>query len=286
MTKTVIMFPGQGSQEVGMGAELFEKYHDYEGQADVLLGYSIKTLCTIDPEKELDETQYTQVALYVVNAMTYRAYREDGGTQPDFLMGHSLGEYNALLAADVFSFIDGLRIVQKRAQLMSQIKEGGMLAVIGLSFKQVEKLLLDQALPQLDIANINTAEQIILSGPAEDLDKIAIVIKKMKKYAIKLKTSGAFHSRYMQPAQKTFDEFLQQFTFRSPSIPVISNYTADTYTQEKICDYLVAQLVSPVRWFESVQLILRQNHVTFAEIGSGNVLSKLLDKIMASRQPS
>src|SRR5438874_12581470 len=137
----VCLFPGQGSQSTGMGSGLFDRYADWTAQADEILGYSIRELCVEDPRDELVRTAFTQPALYVVNALTYRARRDAGGAAPAFVAGHSLGEYDALLAAGVFDFATGLRLVQRRGLLMGRVGGGGMAAVIGVEPRRIQQLL-------------------------------------------------------------------------------------------------------------------------------------------------
>lgn len=279
IVQTVLMFPGQGSQRVGMGESLFERYPDEEKRASDCLGYSLKTLCLKDPEGQLNQTAYTQAALYCVNAFSYRAYREEQDA-PDFLVGHSLGEYNALMASGAFSFEEGLRMVQKRGQLMASMQDGGMIAVIGLTLDQIQILLGEGGcFSSIDIANINTPQQIVLAGPRDALKELSVHVRTLRKRVIVLNVSGAFHSRYMRPVQKQFYDFLETVSFRAMTIPVIANYTARRYEQGKIQDYLVSQLASPVRWVESINWLLNRGDVTFKEIGPGHVLERLLEKI-------
>lgn len=160
---SIIIFPGQGSQIKGMGEELFDQYEELTNRADNILGYSIKDLCLYDHQKQLHLTRYTQPALYVVNALSYFKYLE-AGKKPDFLLGHSLGEYNALLAAGVFDFETGLRLVKKRGELMGQVVGGGMAAIIGLKKEEIQAGLDKNDLNDIDIANYNSEEQLIISG--------------------------------------------------------------------------------------------------------------------------
>src|SRR5260221_5116349 len=165
------VFPGQGSQKRGMGQGLFDEVREYaavEKDVDAILGYSLRKLCLEDAESRLKETQFTQPSLYVVNALHY--YKAAGqGTHPAYLAGHSLGEYNALLAAGVFDFLTGLRLVKKRGELMSQAENGGMGAVIGLGASTIAKVIEENGLASLDVANFNTPSQTVVSGPVEDI---------------------------------------------------------------------------------------------------------------------
>jgi malonyl CoA-acyl carrier protein transacylase len=169
------LFPGQGSQAKGMGAALFERYADWTAEADAVLGYSMVELCLEDPRNELGQTAFTQPALYVVNAMTWRAFMDDGGAAPAFVAGHSLGEYNALLAAGCFDFGTGLRLVQRRGAMMGEVRGGGMAAVIGLEPAAIAAVLeASDAGRRLDIANFNSFDQTVIAGPTVDIGEIAV----------------------------------------------------------------------------------------------------------------
>ena len=169
----VYVFPGQGSQKKGMGAELFDQIEEFtsvEKDIDNLLGYSLRELCVDDPKGVLDQTQYTQPALFVTNALHYYSQTKNG-SQADYLAGHSLGEYNALLAAGAFDLLTGVKLVQKRGALMSQAKDGGMAAVIGLSAEEIKTVLTDNGLDAVDVANFNSPQQTVVSGPVADIEK-------------------------------------------------------------------------------------------------------------------
>ena len=167
----VFMFPGQGSQKKGMGGDLFDQFPEITRTADEILGYSIKQLCLEDPDKQLGLTQFTQPALYVVNALTFMKRSQDGET-PDFVVGHSLGEFNALLAAGVYDFETGLRLVKERGRLMSEAKGGGMAAVVGMQEPAVRDMIAAQGADQVDIANLNSPTQIVLSGPTDEIARL------------------------------------------------------------------------------------------------------------------
>lgn len=283
----VFVFPGQGSQSKGMGAELFDQvpeFHKVEDQVDELLGYSIRELCVNDPDDMLSLTQYTQPALYVVNALHYFKRRAEG-VSADYLAGHSLGEYNALLAGGAFDFVTGLKMVQKRGQLMAQAKDGGMAAVIGLSAEDINKVLHDNSgLSGVDVANYNSPAQTVISGPLYELEEGQPLFKAAgaKLYKV-LPVSAAFHSRYMEGAANQFGEFLQNFTFNPLQTPVIANVTGKPYPAENpnqvIRESLVKQIAASVQWTESIRYLKSLGEVEFEEVGPGSVLTKLIKQI-------
>ena len=176
---TAFVFPGQGSQKRGMGQGLFDEVREYsavEKDVDAILGYSLRKLCLEDPDNRLKETQFTQPCLYVVNALHYYKAASQG-TRPAYVAGHSMGEYNALLAAGVFDFLTGLRLVKKRGELMSEAKNGGMGAVLGLSSTIIKNAIVEYGLQTLDVANFNTPSQTVISGPVEDIRRAGPVLK-------------------------------------------------------------------------------------------------------------
>ncbi|OME95117.1 MULTISPECIES: ACP S-malonyltransferase [Paenibacillus] len=280
------VFPGQGAQKKGMGEELFDEFKELTAQADDILGYSIKQLCLEDPDFNLNKTQYTQPALYTVNALSYFS-KMHSGRREDFVAGHSLGEYNALLAAGAFDFATGLRLVQKRGQLMSRAAGGGMAAVIGLTEEQIAEVLQEHKLETIDIANLNSPHQIVISGAREDMDLAKQVFESLKDVMmfIPLRTSGAFHSRHMEEAGREYEAFLQNFTFHELRIPVISNVHARRYQSSCIKRNLVQQMTSSVRWTESIRYLMGLGVIHFEEIGPGRVLTDLIGRIKNEAEP-
>lgn len=280
----IYMFPGQGSQAKGMGAELFDRFREITGQADAILGYSIKELCLEDPRGELDKTQFTQPALYTVNALSYFAKREDSGDTPDFLAGHSLGEFDALMAAGCFDFETGLKFVQKRGALMGEVSGGSMAAVLNASKDEIEAALTAGGISDVYLANYNAPSQIVISGSAEQIEKAKPLFKKGKMRFYPLNTSGAFHSRLMQDAMVQFREYLHAFEFAVPKIPVLANVTGRPYEVGRLLDTLSSQIASTVQWSGSVQYLLalarsRGKTAEFEELGHGDVLTKLVETI-------
>ncbi|MHA6907980.1 ACP S-malonyltransferase [Ralstonia pseudosolanacearum] len=277
--KRVYVFPGQGSQRVGMGAALFEQFPDHLAQADQILGYSLKTLCLEDPDQLLSNTRYTQPALYTVSALAFLSKQQQDPRQPDFLAGHSLGEYCALFAAGAFSFETGLKLVKKRGELMAGASGGGMAAVIGRAPDEVDSLLSRHGLDVLDVANYNSSSQVVLAGPSEALDQAGAIFRELGMTVVPLPVSAPFHSRYMQSAMQAFGEYLRQFSYSPLHTPVISNIHAAPYRDEDLVDNLTRQICGSVRWLDTVQYLIRQGEFEFEEIGPGNVLSKLVNSI-------
>ena len=274
------MFPGQGSQSLGMGAELFERYPGLVAEADSILGYSIKELCLENPDGKLHSTDYTQPALYTVNALTFLAKVEDEDIKPDFVIGHSLGEYDALFASGAFDFATGLKLVQKRGALMSAAKGGGMAAILGMDGKAVITALAELGADGIDVANFNSPNQTVISGRKADIETFAPQMKeKGARRVVILRVSGAFHSRYMKPAADEFEAFLDGFSFGRLEVPCIANCSAEPYTDESIASNLVSQIYSSVRWIDTVKGLREQGADTFIEVGPGTVLSGLARQI-------
>jgi len=280
------VFPGQGAQHKGMGHDLFDRFPELVREANGILGYSIAELCLLDPQRRLGQTQYTQPALYIVNALAYYAAAANSGARPDLLAGHSLGEYNALLAAEAFDFGTGLKLVQKRGELMSRAQRGGMAAVIGMEADQLSEVLRRSGLTKVHIANINSPSQIVISGDQDEIASAQAAIEGVSgvRY-VRLNVSGAFHSPLMQAASEEFGNFCRNFTFRDPEIPVISNVTARPYSEGQVMDLLVRQITSSVQWNDSVRYMLAKGVTDFVETGPGQVLTKLVAQIRQQAAP-
>lgn len=272
---TTYVFPGQGSQRRGMGETLFSEFPDIVKLSDKILGYSIVDLCLSDPDGQLSQTQYTQPAIYIVNALQYMKKVTDNG-KPDYVAGHSLGEYNALLVANVFNFESGLRLVQKRGELMAQANGGGMAAIIGIEAVEVERILNQFGLRNVSIANYNSYTQIVISGPKEEVHSTKSLFGSA---FIPLNVSGAFHSSYMRVAEQQFASFLNEYEFNAPSIQVIANINAAPYQADKVKSYLAQQITHPVQWTRTIEYLLEKGELDFHEVGTGAVLTGLINQI-------
>ncbi len=276
----IYVFPGQGSQKTGMGAGLFERFPEQVAEANAELGFSVAELCLRDPQKQLNLTQFTQPALFVVDVLSYLNRLIETGELPHFVVGHSLGEYGALFAAGVFGFRTGLKLVRRRGELMSRAFGGAMTAVVGLVPDRIRQLLADRGLGSIDVANLNSPSQTVISGMAKDLESCQALLEQAGALLVKpLPVSAAFHSRYMADAEREFAGFLDEFELRAPRIPVLSNVTARPHEPSQIRTMLARQITQPVRWSESVQWLLQQPDPEFLELGPGNVLTGLIRQI-------
>lgn len=280
----VFMFPGQGSQARGMGGALFDEFEALTAKADSVLGYSIKELCLEDPRNELGQTQFTQPALFVVNALSYLKKVTEHDRPPDFVAGHSLGEFNALLAAECFDFETGLRLVRKRGELMSRVSNGGMAAILNASKEEIETILKRNGLRNIDLANYNTPSQIVISGLMDEITQAQSLFQVGTMLYYPLVTSGAFHSRFMRDAMEEFGQYVRTFKFAAPKIPVVANVTARPYQPGKIADGLSRQIANTVRWCESIQYLMalaehRGETAVFEEVGYGDVLTRIFQTI-------
>ncbi|MGQ4416619.1 ACP S-malonyltransferase [Streptomyces sp. SAS_269] len=278
-------FPGQGSQARGMGRQLFEKYPEHTATADRVLGYSLAELCVDDPERRLGQTQFTQPALYAVSALGHLERQAEDPAPADYLIGHSLGEYVALFAAGVFDFETGLRLVQRRGALMAEAGGGGMAAVVGLDEAGLPRVLAEAGIEDVDIANHNAPDQLVLSGPRESVETACAAVEAAGARAVRLNVSAPFHSRYMRGTAEAFARFLDGFTLRAPGVPVLANVDGQPYDPDAIKETLTAQIVSPVRWTDTVRRLMGHGDFDFVEIGPGRVLTNLVAKIRNTAEP-
>ncbi|MFO7032833.1 [acyl-carrier-protein] S-malonyltransferase [Limnospira fusiformis CCALA 023] len=275
MTKTAWVFPGQGSQAVGMGADLFDSpdaQPKLNTAADIL-GWSLPDLCQGEADK-LSRTLYTQPCLYVVESLLVDALKKQGKT-PDLVAGHSLGEYVALYAAGVFDFEAGLRLVKHRAELMDKAAGGQMAALIGFNAEQLNQQL--EQSENVVLANDNSSAQVVISGTPEAVDNLLSKIK--VKRAVKLNVSGAFHSPLMAEAATQFQQVLDLVNFQQATVPVLSNVDPTPATDGEILkERLVKQMTGSVRWREICLQLSEQGIQKVIEVGPGQVLTGLIKR--------
>lgn len=272
-----LLFPGQGSQRAGMGAELFDRFPDMVAEADAILGYGIRDLCLQNSGGRLDRTEITQPAVYVVAALRYHALESEAA--PEMMAGHSLGEYVALYAAGSFGFADGLHMVQERGRLMGEIAGGGLVALIGFDVTQIERLIAEDGLEGVEIANINSPEQIVLGGRKGRLQNLLEACRKRGIRAVPLRVSGAFHTSEMKPAAERFAAFLSDFSFAAPRSAVLSNVTGKPHEPSEIRKRLIEQIARPVQWSRSVETMLQTGVTDFVELGSPPILMPMVSVI-------
>jgi [acyl-carrier-protein] S-malonyltransferase len=283
--KVAYVFPGQGSQWVGMGHDLYVNLPEAKAvfeEADSILGFALSGLCFEGPEDVLRQTVNAQPAIMAVSVAYLRTSPQlQDRPQPSFLAGHSLGEYTALVAAGTLSFADALRLARERGRLMQEAgnqTSGGMLAVIGLDEATVQSVC--QA-TGTEIANINCPGQIAISGPSQVLDKAAQLAKeKGAQRVIPLPVSGAFHSRLMQPAADGMAQAVSNLQFQDAAIPIVANTTAQPMTSgNALKAELLSQLCHSVLWQKSVEWMIKEGALEFVEIGPGQVLTGLIKRI-------
>ncbi|WP_429941334.1 ACP S-malonyltransferase (plasmid) [Agrobacterium vitis] len=274
-----VVFAGQGSQVTGMGEEHFSRLPDLVASADRILGYSIADVCRENPSGKLGNTRYAQPLIFCVNALAWQHHVANHG-MPDVLAGHSLGEMNALHAAGVMDFETALGIVKKRAELMAEAPAGAMSAVLGLDRARLEQIIDNAGFDQVDIANLNTPGQIVISGDADQIRAAAAIIQaEGAKACIPLPVSGAFHSRLMRKAEAAFAEYLSSFRFAPPLVPVVSNVTARPYSAMSIGGQIAGLLSRSVDWVGSVGHMLDMGVRDFVELAPKPVLTQMIAEI-------
>lgn len=279
MSKLAFVFPGQGSQTIGMETDLAETAIGAERfkQAEKILGWSVLDLCCQD-EASLSQTLYTQPCLYVVESILIDLLIDEGGYLPQYVAGHSLGEYSALYAARVFSFEAGLRLVQQRAKLMDTAAGGKMVALMKFDRAQLEETL--DKYEDAVLANDNSPQQVVISGTPDAVD--AVLSEMNAKRAVPLKVSGAFHSPLMTSVAQDFKQLLDEVPFGEAVIPVASNVDPTPTTDaSELKTRLMEQMTGTVRWRETLLKLAEAGVTQLVEVGPGNVLTGLCKRTCA-----
>lgn len=284
---TAYLFPGQGSQSVGMGKSHYKSNRDfasYVDRANEILGFDLKQIMFEGPEEKLKQTEFTQPAIFLHSVALYNSL----DANPDMVAGHSLGEFSALVACGAVRFEDALKIVRRRGELMQQAGEenpGTMAAVIGMDDEVVERIC-EQASEEISkeviAANYNCPGQLVISGDVEAVEKAVELLKEEGcRLAKMLPVSGAFHSSLMQPAYDGLKESLESLEISTPNCPIYSNYTAEpTAAPEEVRSNLLNQLLNPVRWTQTLQHMDENGADSFIEVGPGSVLQGLVKRTL------
>ena len=282
------IFPGQGSQHPGMGKNLVENFpvagRIFE-EIDDALHFSVSRLCFEGSPEDLQLTENTQPAILAVSVAAFRVMQSEGFPQPDYVAGHSLGEYSALFGARSLSLTEAIQTVRSRGRYMQEavpIGTGAMAAVIGADLKEIEKACAEASQGQVCApANINSPTQVVIAGNAEAVDRASELLRGGRaKRVLKLNVSAPFHSALMMPAQERLAVDLERIRFANLNVPLVTNVDASVIQKgAEARESLVRQVSSPVRWLESIELLIKQGIDTFVEVGPGKVLTGLMRQI-------
>lgn len=293
MNKVALLFPGQGSQSVGMGEEFYQEYdfvREIFDMAEETVKMHVSKLCFKGPMEELTETVNLQPAVTTVNLACLAVLQKEG-VDFDLCAGHSLGEYSALNAAGVVSAEDTIELVYKRGTLMhreSTRYKGAMHAIVGLPIAEVDDLVAEvQPQGVVSVANHNSELQIVITGSPEPVEKVSMLAAQKGAKSIPLKVSGAWHSELIKGAEQEFQEVLSKIGFNPPEKSIILNVSADISTAaDEIKDIMGRQLCSPVKWYDCMGKMTEAEVETFVEVGPGRVLAGLLKKILPADYPA
>ena len=285
MNKIAFVFPGQGSQYIGMGKDLYEKYDVVRkifDEFDFILGKKISKLCFEGNEEDLKQTINSQPAILAVSIAIYEVLKAKTNLVPDYLAGHSLGEYSALYAGGVIGLPEIIKLVQNRAELMNDAPAGSMTAILGMDEDKIQQMIQEASTEGIICAaNYNTQDQTVISGETKAVERANELAKELgAKRVIPLAVSGGFHSPLMKPIAEKFEKYINNTNVNDASIPVITNVDArPTIDKAEFSSKMMKQVYSSVYWKQTINFMVEQGVETFIEIGPGKVLSGMIKKI-------